>query len=244
MHNSYRTLGLSLCLAGAVFAPVSYFIIGSVPLAAVGLSAIMIGFASAALANARPYISPEACRLILKTGAANTEALLEELGVRNKAIYLPATEDGGHARALVPLMPDTAVAGLRGKLPERLLVRYGPNPGDMALSVATAGSMNLELLEDRPGSSAAEIQAAASYILNGVLDIIDSVQVEIDNGIVTAQFKNPRLGNDDAGYSQCVGSPIASTLAALVCEALALPTRIKEESHANGKGTVVIEVLG
>ena len=86
MSNPYRILGLGVCLAGTIFAPISYFIINSVPLTAVGISAIMIGFTCIALANTRPYISPEACQLILKTGMENTAALLEELGLRNKAV--------------------------------------------------------------------------------------------------------------------------------------------------------------
>jgi len=69
MNDPYRTLGLVLCVAGGVFAPVSYFAIGSVPFAALGISAIMIGFTCVALADARPPVPPEACGLLLKTGA-------------------------------------------------------------------------------------------------------------------------------------------------------------------------------
>jgi hypothetical protein len=103
LSNPYRILGLGLCLAGTIFAPISYFIINSVPLTAVGVSAIMIGFICIALANTRPYISPEACQLILKTGMENTAALLEELGLRSKAIYLPSTMRDGNLQALIPL---------------------------------------------------------------------------------------------------------------------------------------------
>ena len=95
MSNPYRVWGLAVCVAGAIFAPVAYFILSSVPLTAVGISAIIIGFTGVALANARPYISPEACELILKTGMENTAALLEEPGIRNKAVYLPSTMRDG-----------------------------------------------------------------------------------------------------------------------------------------------------
>src|SRR5512144_468464 len=96
-------LGISLCVAGVIFSPVAYFIISSVPFAATGLSAIMIGFACIALANSRPYLSPEACQLILKTGMENTSALIEELGLTNKAIYLPSSMREGNAQAIIPL---------------------------------------------------------------------------------------------------------------------------------------------
>ena len=50
-NNPYRLLGLGLIIAGAIFAPVAYFMINSIPLTAIGLSSIMIGFTSIALAT-------------------------------------------------------------------------------------------------------------------------------------------------------------------------------------------------
>jgi len=60
MGNPYRILGLSLTLAGVIFAPISLFVMNSVLLTAMGISAIIVGFSCIALANTRPYISPEA----------------------------------------------------------------------------------------------------------------------------------------------------------------------------------------
>jgi hypothetical protein len=48
-NNPYRLLGLGLVIAGALFVPVAYFIISSIPLTAVDLSSIIIGFTSIAL---------------------------------------------------------------------------------------------------------------------------------------------------------------------------------------------------
>ena len=96
-NNPYRLLGIGLTIAGAIFAPVSYFIISSIPLTAIALSSVMIGFTSIALASSRPQISPEASRLILETGMENIAALLEELGLNHKAIYLPSTMREGNA---------------------------------------------------------------------------------------------------------------------------------------------------
>ena len=141
MSNPYRILGLGLCLSGTIFAPLSYFIINSVPLTAVGVSAIIIGFICIALANTRPYISPEASQLMLKTGMENTAALLEELGLRNKAIYLPSTMRNGHPQALIPLGDGEDTQWVREKIPGRLIVRYGINPDDMAIAVTTPGSI-------------------------------------------------------------------------------------------------------
>lgn len=243
MSNPYRVLGLGLCLAGTIFAPISYFIIGSVPLTAVGMSAIIIGFSCIALANARPYISSEACEVILKTGMENTAALLEELGIRNKAVYLPSTMRDGHPQALIPLGEDRDIQRVKGKIPGRLIVRYGVNPDDMAIAVTTSGSINIDMLETKPGPTSGEIEAAVTYILTGLLDIANSVTVNLSDAQVNVEISGPRLHYEDIWYYRCLGSPIASIVAAISSEALEKPIRIKEEDYSKGKSRIILEVL-
>jgi len=243
MNDPYRTLGLVLCVAGGVFAPVSYFAIGSVPFAALGISAIMIGFTCVALANARPPVSPEACELLLKTGMQNTAALIEELGLRGRAVYLPSSMTDGFARALIPLADGQDIGRVREKVPARLLVRYGRDPADMAVAVTTAGSMSIDLLETKPGPTAREIQAATSHILTGVLDVSNSVAVSLTDGTIHAEVEGSRLHYDEVWYYRCLGSPIASVVAAVSSEALGRPVRIRDESYHEGKSTITIEVL-
>lgn len=243
MSNPYRVLGLGLCLAGTIFAPISYFVIGSVPLTAVGMSAIIIGFTCIALANARPYISPEACELILKTGMENTAALLEELGIRNKAVYLPSSMRDGHPQALIPLGEDRDIQWVKGKLPGRLIVRYGVNPDDMAIAVTTPGSINIDMLETKPGPTSGEIEAAVTYILTGLLDIANSVTVNLSDTQVNVEISGPKLHYEDIWYYRCLGSPIASIVAAISSEALGKPIRIGEEDYSKGKSRIILEVL-
>jgi len=243
MSNPYRVLGLGLCLAGTIFAPISYFIIGSVPLTAVGMSAIIIGFTCIALANARPYISPEACEVILKTGMENTAALLEELGIRNKAVYLPSSMRDGHPQALIPLGEDRDIQRVKGKIPGRLIVRYGVNPDDMAIAVTTPGSINIDMLETKPGPTSGEIETAVTYILTGLLDIANSVTVNLSDTQVNVEINGPRLHYEDIWYYRCLGSPIASIVAAISSEALEKPIRIKEEDYSKGKSRIILEVL-
>ena len=76
ISNPYIRLGLVLTLSGAVLAPVFYFVVVSVPLTALALSAIILGLVSAMLGNARPEINPEASRMMLQTGVENIAALL------------------------------------------------------------------------------------------------------------------------------------------------------------------------
>jgi len=243
VSNPYRILGLCLCIAGAIFVPVSYFIINSIPLTAVGISAIMIGITATVLANARPQISPEACQLILKTGMENTASLFEELGLRSKAVYLPSTMRDGHSQAVIPLVEGKDMRWVKEKIPGRLIVRYGLNPDDMAIAVSTPGSINNDMLENKPGPTAGQIESAATYILAGVLDIASSVRVRLIDDQIHAEVSGSRLGYEDVWYYRCLGSPVASIVAAISSEALQKPVRMKEESYSKGKNHIILEVL-
>ena len=101
-NNPYRLLGTGLIIAGAIFAPVAYFVINSIPLTAIALSSAMIGFTACALATARTQISPETSQIIFKSAMENMAAFLEELELNNKAIYLPSSMRTGNAQVLFP----------------------------------------------------------------------------------------------------------------------------------------------
>jgi len=75
-NNPYRIFGIGLMLAGAIFAPVAYFLINSIPLTSIALSSVMVGFTGIILATSRPQISPEAAQLLLETGMEATKLFI------------------------------------------------------------------------------------------------------------------------------------------------------------------------
>jgi hypothetical protein len=242
-RNPYQILGLGLSIAGAIFAPIAYFLIASVPLTAMAISAIIIGFTSLALANARPYISPEASEIILKAGMENTAALLEELGLRNKAIYLPSSLRGGRPQAIIPLTDTVEPDRIKEKIPGRLIVRYGNNPEDMAIAVTTPGSIILEGLDINVGATPTEIETVMTYVLTGLLDLANSVVVNLLENKMTVEVNGSRLHYEDVWYYRCLGSPLASIVATIACEALGKTVRVVEESYKRGKSHILLEVL-
>jgi hypothetical protein len=243
-NNPYRLLGIGLTIAGAIFAPVAYFILNSIPITAIALSSIMIGFTSIALATARPQISPEASQLILETGMENIAALLEELGLSNKAIYLPSSMRTGNAQALIPLSGDIDIQRIKGKIPRRLIVSYGDNPSDMAIAVTAPGGTSLKKLEIKPGPTSSEIEQAITYVLTGLLDLANSVEVRTSDRQLNIEVKGPKLHYENVWYYRCMGSPIASIVASIASDGIGKPIRIKEESYSNGKSIISLEVLG
>ena len=235
IKNPYRILGIVLAVTGAMLSPVFYFIVGSPPLTATAISAVILGFTCIAIANSRPYLSPEAAQMLLKTGMENTTALLEELGLQNKATYLPSTSKS-QSRALIPLVDNIGNNIIAENIPKRLIVRFGPNSEDMAIAVTTPGNVSIELLETKPGPTAAEMETAMNYLLTGVLDIAHNVSVQIMDSKVEVKINAPKMSYENIWYYKCLGSPIASIIAAVVAEALNKPLRIAEESIRRMKG--------
>ena len=242
IKNPYQVLGIMLAIAGAILSPVFYFIVGSPPLTATAISAVILGSTCVAIANSRPYLSAEAAQMLLKTGMENTTALLEELGLQNKATYLPSTPNSP-SRALIPLVDTTGTNIITGNLPKRLIVRYGPYSDDMAIAVTTPGNVSIELLESKPGPTAEEMETALNYLLTGVLDIAHNVSVQITGLKVEVKINAPKMSYENIWYYKCLGSPIASITAAVVAEALNKSVIIAEERYQRNEGVIILEIL-
>jgi hypothetical protein len=242
VKNPYRTLGVGLVAAGALFAPVAYFVINSAPLTAMAIVSLLVGFTCIALASTRPYISPEASLVLLQTGMENIAALLEELALRNKAIYVPSSMGDGKPKAIIPLA-DGATPVLKNRVPGRLVVRYGSRPDEVGIAVTTPGGASLPLLRNSLGPGDSQIESALSYLLVGVLDLATGVTVTSQNGQLNIDIRDPRLHWENIWYYRSLGSPIASMAAAVTCEALGKPVRIKGEAVNNRQARVEIEVI-
>jgi hypothetical protein len=204
-----------------------------------------VGIVCIASGSTKPYISAEAFQAVLKPGVENTSALLEELGLRNKALYLPSTPStmgDGHSQTIIPL-GDRDIGAMEGKIPGRFIVRYGADPNGMAIAIATLGSFSLDFLKTRPGPTPEEIESAISYILTGVFDLADSATVDLSNAHIEVTVKGAKLLYEDVWYHRCLGSPIASMVAAICSEALGKPVRVEGESYGGKEGHIILEVV-
>jgi len=243
VRNPYQRLGLVLVISGAVLAPVLYFVVGSVPLAALALSAIILGLVSAMLGNARPEITPEASQMMLKTGIENLAALLEELGLRSRAVYLPSSPGDNRPRALIPLNEDSSPPRMGQTPTHRLIERYGPNLEDMCLVVTTPGAVSLDSMAIVSGGGPDEIEGALNHLVVGIMDLADSVSVHTAGDRITVEVVNPKLKYENIWFYRCLGSPIASIAATVASQVLAWPVRVGSEEETKKGTRIEIEVL-
>jgi hypothetical protein len=242
-RNPYGLLGLGLALWGLLSVPVFYFLLRSTPLTALGISLIVLGVISLGLARTRPEISPEVALILVQVGADNIAALVEELGLTSKAVYLPSSKTEGRPQALIPLLSNPGLPDIKASLPQRLITRYGPNPEDMGLLVTTPGSATVAMLDSPIGPTSAELESGLSHILVGMLDAADRVRVSRLDNLMTVEVSNPRIENKTTLASQCLGSPLASIVASLAAEALGKPIIIREEQGQRGKRVVALEAV-
>jgi hypothetical protein len=242
--NVYRMLGLCLVLTGSLLSLVSYFILNSIPLTALGISTLFLAGITYAIGTGQPKIPPEASALLLQSGTENISELVEELGLKSKAVYLPSSITGGKPRALIPLHSNPPYPQL-GKIafPKRLIVKYGANPEDMGLLVTTAGSTVSETIASKPDATDADLESTLTSVLSGNVNLADNAKITIDDDIIHVEVSNPRLENKKMWIYESLGTPLASIVASAIAQILNEPIIIEEEQTLKGKNLLKLKLL-
>jgi len=243
-RNLYTWSGLSLLIAGILLSSSAYIILNLTWLTAMGICMLILSFILMTLGRTVPKLSPEVCSLLLETGVDNIASIAEELGLRSKALYLPASLTSDQPKALVPLHSNSSLPSIDKALPRRFIVRYGNQPDDVGLLISTIGSTAIAMLEFKPGPSAAELESALNYLFSGCLGIADGAMVfQLDNTI-KVEIKRPRFDNHANWSYQCLGEPLASIVATVAAEAWSKPVTITHEKLQKGKCYIELEVIG
>ena len=243
--NVYRLLGLCLALTGLLFSFVSYFVLSSIPFTALGISTLVLASISFAIGTGQPKIPLEASALLLESGTENISALVEELGLKSKAIYLPSSMTSGNSQALIPLHSNPHPPQL-GKtvFPKRLIVKHGVNPEDMGLLITTPGSTISGTVTAKPDATEADLEATVTTILSSTLNLADSAKITISNDSILVEVSNPRLENRKMWIYESLGTPLASIVASVIAQITDNPIAVEEEQTFKAKSLLKLKVLG
>jgi hypothetical protein len=239
MPSNFTILGAGLAMAGAALSLTSYFVLDFVPITALGLSVIIVAAVSFALGMGQPRIPPDISSMLLESGLENTAALVEELGLGSKAIYLPPSITEGRHRALLTISPGEAPK-MNQQLPNRLIVRYGQLPDSMGILVSTLGSTVLQ----RYGQdlSGADLGGALSSILKGFTDLSDGVRVAENGARIKVEIINPRIEFRRMQVFENLGSPLASIVASAASQVMNAQVRIMSEEISGNRQLVLLDV--
>jgi len=241
--NPYTWAGLSLLVAGVLVFLSSLFILRLTWLTALGISMLILSFILLALGRSVPKLAPEVSALLLETGIDNIAAIVEELGIKAKAIYLPSSLTSGRPQALIPLHANSSLVPITKALPQRLIVSYGTGPDDIGLLLSTTGTAAVGMLESRPGPASDELESALTSLFMGILGVADRTRVVCHENHIGVEIYNPRIENKTSWFHQCLGEPLTSIVASVVAEAWDRPVIIKQEEHHKGKCAIELEVL-
>jgi hypothetical protein len=241
-RNPYTWTGLGLLIAGGLISFPAYFIFHQVWLMTLVIGMLTLSLVLLALRKAVPKLPPEVCGLLLETGIDNIATLIEELGVKTRAIYLPSSLARDGPRAFIPLHSNESRPEITKALPQRLIARYGTSPEDIGLLVSTIGSTATGMLESKPGATATELESALTYLLTGRLGVAEGTKVNCHHNHIRIEINKPRIENGASWSHHCLGGPLATVAASIAAEAWDKPITIKQEEQLNGKYYIELEV--
>ncbi|MFC2033612.1 hypothetical protein ACFLUB_03765 [Chloroflexota bacterium] len=241
--NPYTWLGLGLLITGSLVSVSAYFILNLIWLTAMGICTLILSIIVIALGKTIPKLSPEVCSMLLETGIDNIATIVEELGIKSKAIYLPSSLTGGRPQALIPLHSNSSVPQITKAVPQRFITRYGIGPDDVGLLISTIGSNAFSMLDSTPLPTPASLEASLTALFTGTLGVADRTRVVCRENHIRVGIRNPRIDNRDTWSHQCLGYPLASIVASIAAEAWNKPVTIKHEETLNKEYSVELEVI-
>lgn len=237
-RRAYALLGASVLTIGVTTLFVSLAVVASEPGAVVAVAVLVLGIVLVSLGHTRPEVPPSLALLLARAGYDNTARLLEETGVRSRAVYLPSSMCGDTPMAAIPADGNTTLTYLQGKLASRLIVRDGED--GLALLLATPGSYSLGLLDAPVGRSLDEAETALTTLACGSLGLATAVHIgarETGLQVTFEGYAEPQRFTNGA-VEACLGSPLAGIAATVLAESLQCPVVLQTEERS-GRGLVV-----
>jgi len=194
---------------GTVLALYSYFIVHVIPLVALGISCIILGFT--ALSLPRRIGGGPGLRAMLQGATLGVEALLEKCNV-GRATYLPP-ENGGVIFAYVPLssQPESVSLNKMRQAPKILV-----SNDQRGMLVYPVGSELNRIPEFGDGLS---LEERLRYVLIESADVCSRVMVEQTGNLIVVGMSGAVMDIQGQKYQSSLGS-LPSSLAACVITTL------------------------
>jgi hypothetical protein len=229
--STYSEAGYSLVGFGAIVSVVSYLVIQSVPLTALGLGSVMVGLA--ALLLPPKAIPTSLVKAMLQNSSTNIEAILEEYDAHGKAVYLPPRD--GYVTAFVPLkdVPVMEVAAA-GDIPLRVLSAAG---GTRGVTVFPPGS---ELPKAYEAYQEGSFDDLLRLVLVDSTELASSVRTSREGDAVVIEITGPRVRPDLPRFNRCLGSLPTSVAACTLSYKEGRRVVVEKEELAEGKVTAVL----
>lgn len=231
MRESYSLFGKVLIIFGIIVSFFFYVFYGNIPLTAIGIGAIIIGIAAIMLPEYP--IPPATIRSLIESSALTIEAILEELKIESKAVYLPPNES--YASVVLPVK---SFENLPYKELDRrnvfLLIKNIP-----AIKFYPPGCTIVKGISNDDLS----LSEALEKVLIDITEICSKVRVVETGENVVIELSNPYRKEKLPYFSKNLGS-LSSSLAALTVVTIKkLPLEIVKEEIQKNKIYVYLRYL-
>ena len=171
----------------------------------------------------------------------NITSIIEELGLKSKAIYMPSRMNNGFPKALIPLFSDNSHPLDLSHLENRFLVLLDKSTDNYGILVATPGSTAIKILGPTTITAEIGLEESLRAILIGSLDLAHGVLCNKSEEEVTIELSGVVLETTPHPAYETMGSPVTSICAAATAEVLNSPVTLVSEEK-NG-GNISIELL-
>jgi len=219
--DRYLAFGLGCMIVGAPFAAFSWFILRDTALTALGLACAVLG-ATVALVPNSP-VPKQTVRSMVEGSCVNVEALLEELDVKSKALYLPPRD--GRVYVYAPLRENVSdeVLAWVVNAPTRVVTDVGGVRGVMLFPPGSE-VVRLSLIGEESG-----IEEALSYVLVDTLEAVDGVKAVRAGDRVVVQILKPRMETGFPRFRKVLGSLPVSVAGCVLAAVLKQPVLYEGE---------------
>lgn len=222
-RDPYTGLGLALMVFGAPFMVYSHYVLLNVTYAALGMACLILG--SVFLLTPASPVPLDAVRALMDGAYVNIEAILEELDLKEKAVYL--TRDV-RVYCFIPFHDNFKISDtLR-------LVQ------DDGLMIFTPVSELISLGDVLPEGG---LENSMSSVLVDYLEACDSVKSVMTGDDIVVSISNPVLGGDYPRIKQCLGSFTVNVSGSVLAYVLGESIRFVDERVDGSKITSRFRVI-
>ena len=208
-----RELGYALTAFSAAMGVLAYFVLGLRPLAYSMIGIAVVGLTAIAVGG-EPRPSGASLRSMVEALAVNVEALLEEVGVYGRAVFMPPRD--GLVVAFVPERDPADPASLASSLESAPLRLMG----------AVAGVRGVAVLLPEPELESRDVEGSVRKAVVEDLELAEAVRVRVSGDVVTVEAVRPRaraLPRFDSSLS-----PLPTAVAAsVIAKAVGRPVRLE-----------------
>lgn len=233
------------------------YLIGIVPVLALGLGSLLLGVMVLSLPE--PTASKTGRLIILSSlpSLLDIDALIEDLDIGSRGIYIPVSGFGAVPRVLLPIDESTPplLPPIKLTRSRRVFVTLGRNPNERGLLLIPPGGEIVTALEnvlqvDLSTLKWDEFSARIGFGFETLNISTRAVNVQVDGMAVRVSLRSisianfeERLRSEAPRLVAQIGSPLSSAVAAAVSKVTGKHVRINDSNFDGSELIVALDVL-